>query len=94
MPADAKRPRGRPPAAIDPAALPAVARVLRQGIDARRLSLSAAAGLAGVLPSTLHRTLTGPDPGVRVVGRVLRVIRPADKDGGWGWFGRQLAAQT
>lgn len=28
--------------------------------------------------------------GYLTVGAVLRLIRPRDRDGGWGWFGKAL----
>lgn len=93
MPAETTPRRGRPPANIDPATLPPVARVLRAGLASRGITSSVAVAAATGIPArTAVHLLTGTvDPRVTTVGAILRAIRPGDKDGGWGWFGRELA---
>lgn len=88
MPTEAPR-RGRPPATVDLASLPIVARVLRphlESADARTMT--------GLPAATLSEFLNGhlPNPGFNTLRQLIAGIRPLDKDGGWGWFGRQLAA--
>lgn len=89
-PVTAKPPRGRPSAAINPADLPDVARVLRPHLTpAVRTAIRETHGL-GV--ATLHGITAGTiDPRISTLRAILATIRPGDRDGGWGWFGRALA---
>lgn len=77
-------PRGRPRTTIDPASLPTVARVL----------LTAADAIPAASREEVRRACRNVSPTVASVGRALAILRPRDKDGGWGWFGRALAKES
>lgn len=76
--------RGRPRTAINPAklaSLPPVARVL----------LAAGESVPAEQREEVRRNCRGLNPTVASVARALTILRPKDADGGWGWFGRELA---
>lgn len=75
------------------AGLTACARVLRAGFAARGCqTIRDAAEAAGLDERNLRRVLGGGTaaPTVDTLRPMLSAIRPGDKDGGWGWFGREL----
>jgi hypothetical protein len=90
MPTDAPR-RGRPPAVIDLATLPPLARVLRPHLDTTERRQ--ATGVPNAILSDLINGRTA-DPRVSTLAAVLAAIRPEDKDGGWGWFGRMMVKEA
>ncbi len=85
--------RGVRPTPINLDALSPVARIVWRGLIARGIHCRADATARGI-DDTAIRSVTGAEsPLVLTLAPILAVIRPGDKDGGWGWFGRQLAAE-
>lgn len=73
-------PRG-PARSTDYDSRPPVARVL----------LTAAEHIDRSRREDVRRCCRAVSPTVESVRRALAILRPRDKDGGWGWFGRELA---
>lgn len=86
--------RGVKPRPVDVATLPPVARVLYRGLACPQASVAAA---TWGIPATAVRWIydnRGTEPYLSTVATILRAIRPDDADGGWAWFGGEMAAES